>query len=290
MRITTSILHQNVLRNVLATQEKLARAQDDVSTGQRVRQLSDDPVTGAQVLRVDSTLRGIEQYRRNTTAVRARTDAEDSVLQQVTTLLTRAKELAVQEATGTSSNTSRAAADAEVTRIIEQVIQLGNTSVGGEFLFGGHQTQTPPFDVTGAYLGDAGTRQAEIGQGYLVTTNHTGADLLVNSGVIASLQALQAELATGTPASVGTTQAGLDSAFTNVQTLLATTGARSRQLDTALQSLDAETDSLAAERSALQDVDFEEATIRLVGLQTTLQAALGAANRILNTSITEYLR
>lgn len=290
MRITTSILHQNVLRNVLATQEKLARAQDDVSTGQRVRQLSDDPVTGAQVLRVDSTLRGIEQYRRNTTAVRARTDAEDSVLQQVTTLLTRAKELAVQEATGTSSNTSRAAADAEVTRIIEQVIQLGNTSVGGEFLFGGHQTQTPPFDGTGAYLGDAGTRQAEIGQGYLVTTNHTGADLLVNSGVIASLQALQAELATGTPASVGTTQAGLDSAFTNVQTLLATTGARSRQLDTALQSLDAETDSLAAERSALQDVDFEEATIRLVGLQTTLQAALGAANRILNTSITEYLR
>lgn len=290
MRITTSILHQNVLRNVLATQEKLARAQDDVSTGQRVRQLSDDPVTGAQVLRVDSTLRGIEQYRRNTTAVRARTDAEDSVLQQVTTLLTRAKELAVQEATGTSSNTSRAAAGAEVTRIIEQVIQLGNTSVGGEFLFGGHQTQTPPFDGTGAYLGDAGTRQAEIGQGYLVTTNHTGADLLVNSGVIASLQALQTELATGTPASVGTTQAGLDSAFTNVQTLLATTGARSRQLDTALQSLDAETDSLAAERSALQDVDFEEATIRLVGLQTTLQAALGAANRILNTSITEYLR
>lgn len=290
MRITNSILHQKLIRNVQGTQERFARAQEEVSTGKRLLRLSDDPTSGVQVMRIGSSLRGLEQYRRNSSAARARTDAEESVLTQLSDLLSRAKELAMQEGTGTSTPATHAIAAAEVDRILEQVIQLGGTKVGSEYLFAGHQTATPPFTAAGVYTGDTGVRQAEIGPGYLITTNHTGDQLLVNSGVIAGLTALRTELASGTTQTIGATATGLDSAFDAVQTMLATTGSRSRQLDSAMETITASDQSLTIRRSDLEDVDLEKATIRFFGLQTTLQAAYSSAARLMNTNLTEYLR
>ena len=251
--------------------------------------MSEDPLVGARVVATDRGLRGIEQYRRNSNAARAKVDAEEAVLDQLTDLLTRAKELATQEGSGTSTPLTRSSVAAEIQQILSQVVALGNTQVGSEYLFSGHQI-TQPFDASGAYFGDDGQRRAEIGQDYLMTTNHTGRELLVSSGVLGGLQALLTQLQSGTSTSVRGTIGGLDTAFTQVQAMLAATGARSRQIDSAMQNADALETSLRLTRSDAQDVSLEEATTRLVGAQTTMQAALLSASRILNTSLTDYLR
>ena len=289
MRITNSLLQQRVLRDLQANLATVAKAQEQVSSGKRFETMSEDPVAGAQVLTADRGLRGVEQYRRNSTAARSRVDAEEAVLNQLTDLLTRAKELAIQEGDSTSSPVTRAATAAEIQQVIEQVIQLGNTQVGAEHLFAGHQAGQP-FDATGAYFGDDGQRQSEIGQTYLMTTNHTGRELLVNSGVLSGLQGLLTQLQTGTPAGIQGTISGINAAFKEVQTMLATTGARSRQIDSAMQNNDAIEASLTLTRSDAQDVSIEEATTRLVGTQTAIEAALLSASRILNTSLVDYLR
>jgi len=149
---------------------------------------------------------------------------------------------------------------------------------------------TPPFDAAGAYSGDDGQRQAEIGQGYLVTTNHTGRELLLDSGVLTGLQTLSNELGSGTPATVGPVASTIDSAFNEVQTLLSTNGARVRQIESAMQNGDALETNLTLRRSEAQDVELEAATTRFVGIQTTLQAAMLSASRVLNTTLTDYLR
>jgi flagellar hook-associated protein 3 FlgL len=238
----------------------------------------------------DRGLRGIDQYRRNSTAARTRTDAEEATLSQVTDLLTRAKELTLQEGSATGTADTRVAAKAEVDRIIEQVVQLGNTQVGNEFIFAGDMVHTSPFDAAGAYQGDDGVRKAEVGQGYLITTNHTGRELMVNSGVLSSLQALSTQLGAGTPATIGVLAFNIDSAFTNVQTLMATNGARVRQIESAMQNSDALETNLSVRRADLSDVNIEAATTQFVGMQNTLQAALLSASRVLNTTLTDYLR
>lgn len=156
-----------------------------------------------------------------------------------------------------------------------------------EYLFAGHQT-VRPFDATGAYFGNDGARQSEVGEGYLMTTNHTGRELLVASGVLTGLQSLLTQPQTGTPTTIQGTIAGLDTAFGQVQTMLATTGARTRQIESALQNTDAIEASLRLRRSDAADVSLEEATTRLVSTQTTIQAALLAASRVLNTSLLDY--
>lgn len=290
MRISNSQLQQRVLENLQRNLSSFAQAQHQVSTGKRFERLSEDPLAGSQVMTADRGLRGIEQYRRNSAAARTRTDAEEAALGQITDLLTRAKQLALQEGSASGNADSRAATKAEVDRIIEQMVQLGNTQVGNEYIFAGDQVTTTPFDMGGAYYGDDGVRRAEIGQGYTVATTHTGRELLVNSGVLSSLQALSTQLGTGTPATVGLTAGNIDSAFANVQTLLATNGARVRQIESAMQNSDALETNLSLRKSDLQEIDIEEATTKFVGLQNTLQAALLSASRVLNTSLTDYLR
>lgn len=290
MRISNNMLQARVLQNLQRTFSDLAQTQNQVATGKRFERLSEDPLAGAQVMNSDRALRGIEQYRRNSAAARTRTDAEEATLGQLTDLLTRAKELALQEGSASGTAESRAATKAEVDRIIEQVVQLGNTQVGNEYIFAGDMVSTSPFDAAGVYLGDDGIRKAEIGQGYQVTTNHNGRELLVSSGVISSLQALSTQLGTGTSATIGLTATGIDSAFTNVQTLLSTNGARVRQIESAMQNSDALETNLSLRRDDLQGIDIEAATTRFVGLQNTLQAALLSASRVLNSSLTDYLR
>ncbi len=290
MRISSSLLQQRVLRQLQGNLSQLAEAQAQAASGKRFDRMSQDPIAGTQVMTADRGLRAIDQYRRNTIAARSRTDAEESVLGQVTDLLARAKELALQEGSAGGTAATRSAARAEVDRILEQVIALGNTQVGTEYLFAGHQVSTQPFDGAGAYLGDDGPRSAEIGRDYRMVTNHTGRELLVNSGVIGSLQALSTELGNGNPPAIGQTAFALDSAFNATQTLLVTNGARVRQIDTAMQNSDALETSLILRRSELQDIDLEAATTHFVGVQNTLQAALLSASRVLNTTLTDYLR
>lgn len=290
MRISNTLLQQRVLRDLQGSLSQLAEAQSQAASGKRFERMSQDPIAGAHVLTAERGLRGVEQYRRNSTAARARTDAEEAVLGQVTDLLARAKELALQEGSATSTAATRSAAKAEVDRIIEQVVALGNTQVGNEYLFAGHQVTTPPFDSAGAYWGDDGQRSSEVGRDYRLVTNHTGRELLVNSGVISSLQTLSTELANGNLPAIGQTAFAFDSAFDATQTLLATNGARVRQIDSAMQNSDALETSLTLRRSEAQDIDIEAAATHFVGLQNTLQAALLSASRMLSTTLTDYIR
>lgn len=290
MRVTNNMRQEQVLRSLRSNAAALAKAQEQISSGRRIERASDDPVAAARLMRSARGLRGVEQYRRNVTGVRAQLDAEESVLDQVGDLLTRAKELATSQASDTASAKTRTATAAEVDRLIEQVVQLGNTKVGHEYLFGGHQTATPPFQADGSYLGDDGTRQAEIGAGYLVDTTHTGRQLFSASGAIGALTSLRDELRTGTTATIAGTITGLDTAFDRTQVHLAENGARARQLDVAGQNLDASESSLTVAQNADGGISLEETTTRMLAIQNTLQAAYLSTNRLLNLSLTEYMR
>lgn len=290
MRITTSMLQQAVLDSIQANLQRIAVAQDQVSNGKRITRPSDDPVAAAQILRTSQDLDALAQVQRNVTAAQTRVSAEDSVLNQLTGLVNRAQELAVEQSSGTATPATRASAKTEVDGVIAQVVQLGNTQVGNEYVFGGAQTTVAPLQANGSYVGDDSERQAEIGRGYYAATTHTGRTLFVTSGVLPGLQALSAALATGNGAAVGASVAGLNQANEQVQSLVADTGARANQLDTAAASASALAANLTVNRSQLQDTDVATASTELIAAQTSLQAALLAASRVLPTTLASYLQ
>lgn len=290
MRITHRMLQESLLRNIQNDMSRLAEAQQKLATGKRISSASDDPVGAAQVMRATEGLRTLDQYRRNNAAARTRLDTEEAVLSQVTDILARAREIATALGSDTALGGALSAGHAEVVQLIDQVISLGNTSVGEGYIFGGHQTTSPPFQSDGSYTGDGGELQVDIDTGYRVDTNHSGDEMFVSSGVISSFVKLRDALAASDNTAVRNSLGDLTAAFDNTQVFLSETGARLRQLDVAMQNLEALDTSLTARKMAAESVRFEEATVEFLSIQNTLQAALASTARILSTNLTDYLR
>lgn len=289
MRVTNSLLHDRMLQNIQRQNSALLRATEQVSSGLRHSRLSDDPIGGAQLLQTDSALRAVEQYRRSVTSVQSRLAAEESTLDQLGDLLSRARELATAQGGANANALTRAAAATEVQSLMDQAISLGNLQFGNDFLFGGEATGSPPFQPDGTYLGTATGRQAEIGAGILVDTVHSGQEIFVASGIFTSLTALRDALQANDPAGVLGSNGPLSTAFDATQITLTEIGARTRNLELTTGSLGALETSLVAKRATIAEIPLDEAILNLSAIQTALQAAYQSTATILRTNLTEYL-
>lgn len=288
MRITNRTLQQNLTSGIRARTEALARAARQVTTGRRVNTLSDDPVDAAQVMRMDSQLRDIEQYRRNGTFATAKLSTEDVALSSLISVLQTAKQAAMSNTSPDPADSGRQAAASEITQLREQVIALGNTRVGEEYLFGGDRSTTAPFLASGAYVGDGNTRSVQINDGVSVPTNHAGQPLFTDA--IAALDNALAQLQSGTPDQIQDAVTRLEDAVQLALRNQAETGARLKDIQDTGTRLATLTASLADRRDGLVSVDPAEAIIAMQQEQSALEQAYAVVGRVMQVSLTDYLR
>jgi len=299
MRITNNMATQLAVTQFDVARQKLEAAQQKVTTGKKFTAASEDPTAAQSVMANTGALRALDQYKRNIGVGNRRLALEESATNQLNDLLTRAKELAVSQATDTASPATRQAAKAEVNQLLQQAVALGNTQDGGEYLFGGTKSDTPPFDVdtSGAVFtftasGGAGSRRVEIAAGQLANTAHDGTEVFgtTASGALKAIQDLAAALQAGGRPGVADAISGIDAALDATQARVAEVGARQNQLQIAEANVTAFSQNLVALNSDLQDVDLENAMVELVGRQTAYQAAMAATSRVMNLNLSDYLR
>jgi flagellin-like hook-associated protein FlgL len=104
------------------------------------------------------------------------------------------------------------------------------------------------------------------------------------------LEALSLALGADSAPDIQASISDLDAAFDAVQMVTADLGGRMNRVDHALENLDSLEVELLTQRSDLQDTDMEEAITKLVNRQVTYQSAMLANSRILNLTLTDYLR
>lgn len=291
LRVTHSSMLYGLLRDMQASLRGVEDAQRTATTGKRVRQISDDPPAGAGILGAAHGLRAVEQYRRNVSMVSAHIATEEGALTQLDSILTRAREIAVQQANATVDAGARAVAKAEVLRLIESASDLGNTRLAGGFLFGGATPDVAPFSAPGVLTGgNTPTRSVEIAPGQVLRLSHNATEIFVDTGALAALDQLVVALDAGDPVAIAAAASDLTAAAAALQGLIADVGGRTLRLEAASANLDAMELNLRIHRSNLEDADFEAAVTELVGRQSALQATLLAAARMLSFNLTDYLR
>lgn len=301
MRITNNMLTRSQFDTLARNMAGLEKAQAQVSTGKRLQQASDDPTAATQILDSGSALRALDQYRTNVQRASSRVDLEDSVLQQIGDLVTRAKEVGLQAGGSLATSQTRAIAGAEVKELFSQIVTLGNTRFGDEYLFGGDQSQTAPFVSSGSgatldytTTSPSGSRSVAIGDGQSLQVAHDGTQLLISTGVLDAVKQLARAL---DPASTTYGQTGiadsltnLDAAFNSLQTMIGDVGARSKQLEMAQQNIDAYSTNLTTFKSDLEDIDIEQAITELTSRQMAYQAAMLSTTKVMSLTLTDYLR
>lgn len=300
MRITNNITTQNALRTMQRGQREIAAASSRVYSGLRFERASEDPTAAAQVMRTGGSLRALEQYRRNIDAATSRAAAEEGVLDQLSTVLTRARELGMSQATGTANLQTRQVVKAEVDQLLRFAVSLGNTKSGEAYLFGGAQGSVPPFALDESdplYLdftttNPSGDRKIEISSGQLMSTNHNGTQVFGTAadGPLAALRELARALGSNDQDAIGLATDQVKLASDGMQALVGEVGARMNQLEVTAANLGALKVTLETFRSDTQEIDFEKAVTELVGRQTAFQAAMMATSRVMGMNLTDYLR
>ena len=302
MRVTNSIITRNSQSRLQANLQGLDRIREDISSGIRLRKMSDDPTGGGELVRIGSSMRALSQFKRNVDSGIARASAEENVLDQLTNALTRGIELGIAQASATANPQSRLIVKAEVDQLINFSANLGNTRIGDEYLFGGNRAGEAPFatpaPATGSFsrlmlagnpVNPSGNISLEIGDNTFVTPTHNGTQVFIDTDALDALRALSTALGNNDPTAIQAAADRITTANSNVQSLIGTQGARINELETASVNHSLMELNLKAFRSDLRDTEIDKAMVELVGRQTLYQAAMSATSRILGLSLANYL-
>ena len=145
-RMATEQAVRNFLSDLRGNYSSLAESQRQVSTGKRILTPSDDPVGVSIGLGLRRDMSATDTWNRNVDDSLTWLNTTDSALGQALEIVQRARELAVQGGNGTLSDASRKLIASEVAGLRGQFAEVGNSSLGGRFVFGGTATDTQPFD------------------------------------------------------------------------------------------------------------------------------------------------
>jgi flagellar hook-associated protein 3 FlgL len=158
MRISTSYLYASSMRHMQQSTSNLVKAQEVMSTEQKINHLSDDPVAVGRILESDKAIAQYDQYLTNISTGSTMSYMYDSSMDTITSVLTRAKQLLLTEANSASStDQTREAARVEIVSLASQLVTVGNLQYGDKYLYGGYSDSTAPFlDMSSTVTAGAG--------------------------------------------------------------------------------------------------------------------------------------
>ena len=287
----------NILNDVWQSQTAAQTAMEEIATGRRVNMPSDDPAAFAADIQNQADQSQVDQYLQNTTSLEGMFQTADSTLSSVVTSLNQAISLGTQGANGTLSLSDQQALALQVQAIQAQMVQLGNTSYQGNYIFAGTATTTKPFvlDPTQAsgvtYNGNSGTNSVQIADGRSLQTNVPGSQIFLGSGgnVMQSLQQLVTALNSGDTTAIGTATTAVDTALSYVSQQREFYGSAVQALTSNQAFLQQEQVNLKSQETALVGADMAKAATDLAQATTTHDAALAALAKVIPTSLLDYL-
>jgi flagellar hook-associated protein 3 FlgL len=297
MRIATNSVSDTILNQIQQLSSDQSKLQTQISTGLRITQPEDDPAVFGQVINFQSQLRQNAQYSNNASAALALSQASYAGLQSLKSISDRAGQIAIlgNNTLGTGSMQSYAT---EVNQLIEQAVQVGNSTYQGNSLYAGTAVDTPAFtvsrDATGqvtgvTYAGDAG--QAPIALSATSTVNPATTNA-TNTGIgafINQLVALRNGLQAGDPNAVTATQPGLQAGENVIVSAVAEAGGIQTRINAVQTDLTAQSTTLSGLISNADSTDIATTVVKLTQAQTAYQAAIQSASKILNLSLLDYL-
>ena len=183
MRVSDKMNQNQMLNNIQKNRSELNELQNQAATMKKINKPSDDPVGAAQVLRMRTENKNLEQFDKNISYAKMFLENSESTLGQLSDAIVRAKELALQGASDTNSGLPRAMISEEISQIYNAVVEMSNRRVGDRYMFGGYQTLEAPFTQEGEYLGDSGQIQIQNQKGHYLPMNISGSHVFLGENL-----------------------------------------------------------------------------------------------------------
>src|SRR5690554_5122700 len=258
MRINHNLMAMNTHRQLGINTTSGSKAMEKLSSGLRINRAADDAAGLSISEKMRGQIRGLTQAARNTQDGISFIQTAEGALNEVSAMLVRMKELAVQHANGTLSSEDKANIDAELTQLAEEII---NISKGSEF--NGKNLFTTIDIVTS----DDQNSKFTIGNAIDVTTfNFIKED---EDELVVDKDAISTE--------------NIETAIDTVNTARATLGAQQNRLEHIYNNINTTTENLQAAEARIRDTDMAQEMMEFTKnniLQQAAQAMLAQANQV----------
>lgn len=274
MRITGNRMIDMAAAATSKNQSAVGDASNQLTSGKRVNEPSDDPTAwvAAQRVKLHEALSQGAGAAEQTS--RDQLQLTDGSLSSIGQVVAQVRTLAVQGASDTYNAAGRAGIGDEVRALFQTALASANAQgTDGEYLLAGAASKAAPFDATGAYQGDANTRT--VPGGTATAVNVAGSSLTAASGVdiLPLLSKVATALSANDMTTLGAALPDLDTAIRQISSARSQTGAAMNAID---QS--------ASQRAQLE-VDMQGAISKFVEVDTVSAASnLAKATQALQVS------
>jgi len=289
---------------------------------------SDDPVGASKILEIRTDKVNNDQFHMNAKLAEAFLANSDQALGELSDIVLRAKEIALGQSSGASSNDdTRLGVGEEVTQLFQQAVATANRRIGDRYLFGGYKTNRPPVDPKGTYLGDEGQMMVEIARDVFLAMNVNGLDAFnthprsstegegvyggvrrdpavtdenpemssdqpgpENVNVFDELQDFRIALLTGDLEGIRTTLERFDQIHGKLVSVRSKVGSRMAGLQSTTQALERHNVTNAQLSSQLEDADMAQVVSDLAKEETVFRSALASSQKLIQPTLMDFLR
>ena len=305
LRVTQRSMAQQTLAGLQGNIGRLGQIQQQLSSGKQISKPSDSPTGTVSAMQFRSQIRSNEQWSRNAADGIGWLGTIDQTLTSTVTAVGRARDLTVQGLnSGATSPDSRQAMAVEVDQIRQTAIGLANTKYLDRPVFGGTTSGSTAYDANGVFVGNPQPPSPlvptqpitrTVGADSAVRVDQTGPEVFgavtaTSKDLFTVLDNISAHLTSGNTALLSADLTDLDKAMSTVTSKLAEVGANYNRVEQMQQAADDRVITLKSSLSGIEDIDLPKTIVDLQMQQVAYQAALGATQKIITTSLADFLR
>lgn len=291
-RVTHRSMGSNVLANLQGNLTRLGKLQEQLSSGKQISRPSDSPAGTVSVMELRGQVRATGQYLRNVDNGMGWLSTIDTALTSSMGMVGRVRDLTLQgKSTGSQSAESRAAIAAEVEQLRGSLLGMANTVYLDRPVFGGTTAGAAAYDAGGVYTGDPNPVSRTVADNINVRVDVTGPEVFgTGSDELFSIIADIAEHLRSAPEELPADLSRLDAARERMQNAVSEIGARQARMETMRGIAEDRKISLNSSLAEIESIDLPATIVELQMQQTAYQAALGAASKVIQPSLVDFLR
>lgn len=255
-------------RNLSTSQSNYGRAIEQLSSGLRINKAADDAAGLAVSEKLKNQVRGLNQAQRNAQDGISLLQTAEGALNETHSLLGRMRELAVQSANDTLSNSDRLHIQDEVNQLLSEVDRIASSTQFNKISL---------LDGSAAVALHIGANK-ETG----VNDNEIAVAIAASDTTTLAIDTLGTTATIATQSGANSAISALDAAIENISTSRGKIGAYQNRLESTINSLGVASENAGAANSRIRDADVAQSVSEMVRnqiLQQSTMAVLAQANQ-----------
>lgn len=291
---------QQFLTNLTQISNRMTQAQLQLSSGLKITQVSDAPDSIALLLQADKDLSATNQTLTNLGQTKTEVDAGEQALETAVGIFDNVQTLGAEGNTSTLTAAGRTTISQQLNSLLQEMVGLAGTNVGGRYIFAGDSDQQIPYIYTAgnanpvsAYLGSASTRVAQYPNGTTFPVALTAQQIFDSAdpttNVFSSIENLSTALQNNNSAAIATAFDGLANVSSYLNSQLAFYGNTQDKVADATNFGNTLQVQLQTQISNLQDANAAQSILNMTQDQTQEQAALESEASLPHKTLFDYL-